>query len=591
MTFRKILPMAVFLPAVAAFAAPMLRLHAPVNGVLSPARGCAATFELRPVWIQTGTNGPTNISFETYNDGDGTLNPQVSGSHSWLTPAVDAARPCTFDAGKSCRPVRAVFNSASLAAGAYNGVITIADSGAVDTPQTVCVKAYVNGNVPARLEFYAPPDAGTEDSVAFQTPTGPAPAVTRSTQTGGNWLAVSSSGLGSFQFIHTHTIRATVQAGMAAGDYNGTMTVAASTFTADNRAVPAVLHVTAQPIARAGALGKFLAVAGGAAIDQNLALANGGRGTLTVSGAAAAGGAWLTAAVADGVVKVTANPASLSPGFYNGAVTVNTNAANGAVTVPVELEVQAVSGPLLGFGGVVDAASFLKPVGAGAIASLFGFQLAPQVALAETTPLPRTLGGVRVLVNDNDVPLFHVFPGQINFQMPFEASGVVRVQVERQGQRGNTISAQIARRGPGLLTFRDGYGIVVNDSRGGAFAWPDIPALAGAAKAAARPGDYLVMYGSGFGPVDPPVASGAASPSPASVVTELPQVVFGGGFAGSTTQVEPLFVGLTPFLVALFQVNVQVPPNLPANPRTQVRLNWPGGGGFSNTVAIAVERP
>jgi uncharacterized protein (TIGR03437 family) len=99
------------------------------------------------------------------------------------------------------------------------------------------------------------------------------------------------------------------------------------------------------------------------------------------------------------------------------------------------------------------------------------------------------------------------------------------------------------------------------------------------------------MYGSGFGPVDPPVATGAAAgASPPSIVTELPQVVFGGGFAGSTTQVEPLFVGLTPFLVALFQVNVQVPPNLPTNPRTQLRLNWPGGG-FSNTVEIAVERP
>ncbi len=565
----------VLLCSAAAWAAPTLRLSGS---------------DLRPVWIQQGTNGPANVSFEAYNIADGALNPQARGSHSWLTPQMDAARPCSFDASKTCRPVRVLFNATSLAAGTYNGLVTVSDGNALDAPQSVKVTVYVNGNTPARLDFYLPANPGATDEVSFQTPAGPSPSLRAATQTGGNWLAVSSSGMGSFQYVYTHKVQATVRTG--AGDYNGSVTVANSSFAPDNKTIPVVLHVTGQPIARSPALVRVRGVQGGAAVEVPLGIGNGGSGALAVSGATASGGAWLTASVASGAARLRADPASLAPGFYGGSVSVSSNAANNPVAVPVEFEVQAASAPITDFGGVVDAASFDSPVGGGALVSLFGSQLAPEVAVAGSIPLPTTLANTSVLVNNVAAPLIFVSPGQINFQMPFEASRVTEVRVERQGQRGNTISVATASRGPGLYGFPGTpYGIVINASRseaGLAFAWPDIPALAGVNKAPARSGDVLVLYGSGFGPVNPAAPTGtAAGTDPLSSVTTMPRVSFGRNFFGPFA--DPLFVGLTPGFVGLFQVNVQVPRNLPANPRTPLKLDWPDGTA-SNIVEIAVER-
>lgn len=568
-----------------------LFLAAASSGAAAPTLRLAGA-DLRPVWIQQGSGGPTNVLFEAYNVGDGNLNLQARGSHPWLQPAVEAARPCSFDASKSCRPVRIGFNAGALTPGTYKGLVTVTDPDAVDAPQAVRVTVYINGNVPSRLDFYLPPTAGSNDAVTVQTPGGTPPTLRATTQSGGNWLAVSSSGLGSFQFLYTHRVSATVQSGQATGNYDGSVAISNSSFAGDNRAVPVTLHVTEAPIARpATLLLQLRGVQGAAAIEVPLPVANGGRGTLTVSGATATGGAWLTTTLQDGAVKVKADPAALSPGFYDGSVSIASNAANNAVAVAVQFEVQAPGAPLADFGGVVDAASFDAPVAGGALVSLFGSQLATGVAQATSIPLPTTLSNTSVLVNDAPAPLVFVSPGQINFQMPWNVSGTAVVRVERQGQRGNTVSTVIARRAPGIFGLPGTtYGIAVNASRGDGnvvFALPDIPAFAGIPKAAARPGDVLVLYASGAGPVNPEVATGAASGGdPPSAVTDPPRIAFGRGIAGPYA--DPLFVGLTPGFVGLYQINVQVPAGLPANPRTPVRLDL--GNIASNVVEIAVER-
>ncbi|HYM11160.1 MAG TPA: hypothetical protein VEU62_10520 [Bryobacterales bacterium] len=564
----------------AVLAAPTLRLN---------------TASLRPIWVQQGTNGPSNAFFEAYNIGDGSLNLQVKGAYPWLTPALGASQKCTFDASKTCLPIKVLLSASSLQPGAYSGVITVSDPNSYDAPQTVRVTIYVNGDVPTKLDLYLPPAAGTKDSATFQTPAGGPPSLKPTTQAGGNWLAVSSSGMGSFQFLYTHTVQVAVQNGMAAGDYAGSVAVAGSTFAADNRSFPVTLHVTAQPIARVSAQQlELTAVAGGAAAQRTVAVANGGQGTLTVSGATASGGSWLTASVqSDGTVKLSADPGSMAPGFYLGAVSIASNAANSPVTVPVELEVQAASGPLTTFGGVVDAAAFTAPVGSGALVSLFGSQLATGTAQAGAIPLPTTLADATVFVNDVAAPLIFASPGQINFQMPFEASGTVRVRVDRQGQRGNTITVQAATRAAGLFTFPGtGYAIAENASRGNGgvvFAVPDTPAFAGIPKGAARVGDVLVLFGSGLGPVSPAVATGTGAPSD-TLATLIGNAQVAFSLSGFGPYAVPQFVGLTPGFVGLYQINVQVPPGVAISPSVSLRLNFTDET-VSNTVQIAVEKP
>jgi uncharacterized protein (TIGR03437 family) len=84
--------------------------------------------------------------------------------------------------------------------------------------------------------------------------------------------------------------------------------------------------------------------------------------------------------------------------------------------------------PVINPGGVVNAASFAAVDGPshavvpGAIASIFGRNLAASTARADSYPLPRMLGGASVTVNGAAAPLFYASPSQINFQVPSSTS-------------------------------------------------------------------------------------------------------------------------------------------------------------------------
>jgi uncharacterized protein (TIGR03437 family) len=110
----------------------------------------------------------------------------------------------------------------------------------------------------------------------------------------------------------------------------------------------------------------------------------------------------------------------------------------------------------------VSAASFLRGgVAGGAIVSGFGAQLAPGIGVATELPLPATLQGVSVLIEDaagesHRAPLFFVSPGQINFLVPSgTALGVATVLVTAQGSPGEPLITGALRVGavaPGLFS-------------------------------------------------------------------------------------------------------------------------------------------
>src|SRR5205807_84643 len=70
------------------------------------------------------------------------------------------------------------------------------------------------------------------------------------------------------------------------------------------------------------------------------------------------GGAWLTTAAYAGGAVLKLDAGELAPGVYSGSVTIASNAANGAVTVPVEFEVVAKGAPVIRYQGVVDNGTF-----------------------------------------------------------------------------------------------------------------------------------------------------------------------------------------------------------------------------------------
>lgn len=557
----------------AAFAAPKLRLSQTVIGPLPIAVGATST-----------------TSIDAANAGDGSLNLQVSSSVPWITTSLGALRTnCFALTNGSCTPINITIQPGSLAAGTYTGILTVSDPNAVDAPQTVTVTIAVGGTVPQSLDFYLPPTGGTQ-SIQFNT-AGPL----RTTITNANWLAVSTSGNGSFLFGMPIRFVATSN-GLSENTYTGQVTIAGSPIPAENRPVPATLHVTSQPIAQLSSEQLSIrAAANGPKQVQNIVVNNRGGGTLTVTGAnvtTSSGAGWLSAQQVSGtnIVAVTADPTGLSTGGYSGTVTIQGNAAQGNISVPVQLQVVAAGAPVVSFNGVVNnnlfqAGDFLAQ---GTIAALFGEQLVSgDPAGASTLPLGTDLGGVRVYVNDTPAPIYYASYNQVNFQMPYDApTGDVTIRIERNGTTSNRVSAEIVRRAPRLLRLGIGdYAIAVNTD--GSF---PVPATPGINSRPARAGDTLVFYALGLGATSPSVQSGVASPSsPLANATGNPQVSFGttGPFGGNNVQVTPDFAGLTPGFVGLFQINVRIPANAPKGDAVPVTLFTDDGN--SNLVTIAIQ--
>jgi uncharacterized protein (TIGR03437 family) len=501
------------------------------------------------VSVPAGTNGPTETLY-TFNIGDGTLDLQASSSVTWLVPTVGTSQVCGLRGG--CYPVSIAFQTSSLAAGTYTGVITLSDPSAIDAPQYISVTAQVGGDVPGTLSFYLAPGGST--STTFTTN-----GHITSKVSNASWLTTSTAS-NPVSGDYVTTVTATAGSSMAATDYNGTITITGSSFAPDNKQIAVTLNVTTQPIAQLSSSTLSFDIATGAqAQTVPVAVTNAGQGTLTVSSVtatAASSGTWLAAASVSGGFTVTADPTGLSTGTYTGTVTVASNAVNGSIVIPVQLVVTAQGPPTASAGGVVNNGTFAsgEPLAQGDIAAVFGSQFdydAPQGAAS--LPLLTTLDSVQVLVNGKAAPIYYVSPGQINFEIPIDAAtGDGTIQVVRNGTAGNLIYVDINAQVPRFILYGAGYGIMTTPAG----------ALTGTPSNPVKVGDTIVIYALGLGPTSPPVTSGTASPGPPSLATVpgTTQVCFGieTPFFQAPCA-KPLFVGLTPGYVGLYQVNVTIP--------------------------------
>ena len=95
----------------------------------------------------------------------------------------------------------------------------------------------------------------------------------------------------------------------------------------------------------------------------------------------------------------------------------------------------------------------------------------------------------------------------------------------------------------------------------------------------ARPGEFITIFCTGLGQVDPPQATGAPAVGLHTTVA-TPAVTIDG------LPAEVQFSGLAPGFVGLYQVNVRVPPS--TRSASDVPFVLTIGGKPSNTVTIAV---
>ncbi len=242
-------------------------------------------------------------------------------------------------------------------------------------------------------------------------------------------------------------------------------------------------------------------------------------GTLAVEGVTATGPG-VHAQNSGGVARVTADPGALPPGTYNEcAVTIECNAVNCPVRVPVRMEIASRAAP------VVDNATFLPgaSVTPGDVVVAKGDQLSLRAPEFSGVPLAASLGGASVLVNDVAAPICYSSFGQIAFRIPSTtALGTARVQIVRDGIGGNTVSANLVSRAPQILAVTDaGYNPIDSQHP-------------------ARAGGGLILWAIGLGPTSPLVPDDAL-PETLAGLTMTPTVQF---FGSVERTVQPTFAGL-----------------------------------------------
>jgi uncharacterized protein (TIGR03437 family) len=210
--------------------------------------------------------------------------------------------------------------------------------------------------------------------------------------------------------------------------------------------------------------------------------------------------------------------------------------------------------PLLSSASVGSAASFVaySPLAPGGIISIYGDRLADETLQNQSVPLPTQLSNTQVLIGGQPAPLFFVSKGQINALVPFEINPNTRQQV--LVENGPTYSQPVpVDVGPAQpAPFLSSGNVIAAAYRGSTsfLVTPATPATAG---------DVLVIYCAGLGITDQTIADGAGSPGSPPAHTKDPVTV---SFGGQSTPVQ--FAGLAPSFVGLYQINVAVPPGLPA---------------------------
>jgi hypothetical protein len=227
------------------------------------------------------------------------------------------------------------------------------------------------------------------------------------------------------------------------------------------------------------------------------------------------------------------------------------------------LRLQAQDGaPTIFENGVVNAASFMAPPAAGSglaqgsLFSIFGSGLGPEAGIsAAGFPLATDLAGVSVEIQASDGRVFAAIPlfassGQINALLPSNVPvGLNLVSVRRDGMASGFAAVKVVRSSFGLFALGSG---AVRTAVAQRFVSESDQPLA-TREAPARPGETLVLWGTGLGPVAEP----ETSPSEA-VSLDTPIVVAVGHRSAAIA-----YQGRAPSYAGLDQVNIRIPDDAP----------------------------
>ncbi len=219
----------------------------------------------------------------------------------------------------------------------------------------------------------------------------------------------------------------------------------------------------------------------------------------------------------------------------------------------------------------LNAASYVQSVAPDSLAATFGTQLTSTTAGATSLPLPLTLAGVTVMVNNLSAPLLYVSPTQINYQIPANVDpGTAVIKVMNGGTEVANGTVTIENVSPSIFTVKaDGKGVPAAQTTLDGVAFQSVANADATAKVltvgtTAKP-NYLVLYGTGL--------------RRRSSMTNV-RVTIGGVVS------EISFLGAHSRLVGVDQMNIKLPQTIRGRGNVDVVVTI--DGKTANTVTINI---
>jgi uncharacterized protein (TIGR03437 family) len=214
------------------------------------------------------------------------------------------------------------------------------------------------------------------------------------------------------------------------------------------------------------------------------------------------------------------------------------------------------------FSAITSAASNQTgAIAPGEVVVLYGTGLGPARLTTyqlQSGQVPTSVGGTSVYFNGTAGPVLYASSGQVGAIVPFGLSGTTaQVYVSYEGLDSAPLSVPVAAAVPTLFTAN-------NSGTGQAAAINYASATYNNGANPASSGQWVLLYGTGFGQTDPGGVDGALSLVPPAGVLPLPVLqpvtVTIGGVSAQTN-----YAGGAPEIVqGVMQVNAQIPSGLPA---------------------------
>ena len=210
----------------------------------------------------------------------------------------------------------------------------------------------------------------------------------------------------------------------------------------------------------------------------------------------------------------------------------------------------------LAISAVVSGASFLPGIVPNSWVTIYGTNLSPVTDYwtVVTGQFPTQVDGVSVSVSGQPAYVEYVSSGQINVLAPDTGTGTMQVTITNELGTTPAFSATSAIYGPAFFLWANQYAVATYTDYNYAV---KNGAIGGVTTVPPKPGDVVILWGTGFGPTTPVAPPGEEVPANA-IYSTTDNVTITIGEVPATVYSAVL----SPGFAGLYQVAIQIPLSL-----------------------------